>query len=759
MHGRHPARLHRAISAVVAGMLLLFMVAGVAGAAGPPFPERPADSHIVDDADVFNRVPEEGVEDGLRALLEGRGVDVVVYTQVKAGSKNQAAAQADAAALLEQWDVGGADGQGAVLLWDFDRQVSRALVALAVGDGLAATIDIEAVRAQIASSTTESLAAGDWVNALNRAVVTVTTALPASPVGTPASTPVVTPTAAPTSAPDETMAPRATSPPTPGPIVPDLPAAAAGPPYPPPIPGLRGYDYADVLSADTRQRAAATIEAIEARTGAQVVVYTQVKPSSDTPERAEADAIALIDQYGVGRAGFDDGLAILFDLDESGRHGQVQLYAAPGYRASYLTNGDRQAIYQEDMLPHLRAGDLDGALDAALTRIDAATTADRANQLQLARQIDAATGLVLAPLVLLGLVGWAGWSWFRYGRDPEYIDDPSVLMPAPPPALTPAAAAVILDGRVNRHALTTALVDLAGRGELRFRQPGAGHRTTLDVLDPDRNDPRVLRNRGVPLGEPEALVRERLRGLRAGPGTLDADQLTGFSGAIPEFERLLGSAVVTSGWYREDPERSTERWSFRAAAVLVVGIVAMIVAWNLPSSGLLLLGGALVAASVAMFVLARVMPQRTMSGAMLFAWLAAYRRTLEHTLAGARSMDDVVSSHALPWVETPDQAVVWGFALGLHHEVEDVLERSIETTQEAAASGLRTPWMPAWYVGATGAGGGGVGSFSSSAVPDFGGMTAALSTIGNSASSSSSGGGGFGGGSSGGGGGGAGGGF
>ena len=63
-------------------------------------------------------------------------------------------------------------------------------------------------------------------------------------------------------------------------------------------------------------------------------------------------------------------------------------------------------------------------------------------------------------------------------------------------------------------------------------------------------------------------------------------------------------------------------------------------------------------------------------------------------------MDEVVASHALPWVETPDQAVVWGYALGLHEEVEDVLARSIETAREAGASGLRPPYLPTWYVGA-----------------------------------------------------------
>ena len=74
--------------------------------------------------------------------------------------------------------------------------------------------------------------------------------------------------------------------------------------------------------------------------------------------------------------------------------------------------------------------------------------------------------------------------------------------------------------------------------------------------------------------------------------------------------------------------------------------------------------------------------------------------------------------------------------------------------------------MPAWYGGGLssgqpGQGGFAPGLFSSSAIPNFGGMMAALSSIGNSPSSSGSGSGsgGFSGGGSGGGGGGAGGGY
>jgi hypothetical protein len=185
----------------------------------------------------------------------------------------------------------------------------------------------------------------------------------------------------------------------------------------------------------------------------------------------------------------------------------------------------------------------------------------------------------------------------------------------------------------------------------------------------------------------------------------------------------------------------------------------VIVAFNLPSQGLTLIGGALIVASVVFFLVAGVMPQRTMAGSMVYAMLAAYRRTLKKTLDQARSLNEVVAAKTLPWLETPDQAVVWGVAFGLHDEIEAVIGRSTEDLESGRA--LRGTYFPVWYVGGvsnTGSGGGGgiaPGLFSGSAIPDFGGMMSALGTIGNSPASSGSGGGsgGFsGGGSSGGGG-------
>jgi hypothetical protein len=159
-------------------------------------------------------------------------------------------------------------------------------------------------------------------------------------------------------------------------------------------------------------------------------------------------------------------------------------------------------------------------------------------------------------------------------------------------------------------------------------------------------------------------------------------------------------------------------------------------------------------------LIARLMPARTMPGAMLQAMLAAYRRTLDKTMAQARSMDEVVATAGLPWLVTPDQAVVWGVALGLQGQVEQVLERSVSDVQAGRATGA---YVPGWYFvggggGARGLSGGmGTGAtgglMSSSPIPNFGGMMAALGTIGNAPSSSGGGGGGFGGGGFGGGGG------
>ena len=551
---------------------------------------------------------------------------------------------------------------------------------------------------------------------------------------------------------------------------------AAGPPFPDPTPGRRVYDVAGIFSDATEGTAETQIQGIEARSRAQIAVYSQVVEDGRTTEEANGDALALMNQWGVGRKGFDDGLVILFDMYPGLEHGQVILYGGAGFRASILDNGEKQRIFDEDMLPLLRNQDYDGALLVALRRVDAAATPEHAATLERARQIDAVAGLLVAPLLALGLIGWAGWSWLRFGRDPVYLDDPSIHMAGPPESLTAAGAAFIVAGGPSRRALTAALLDVASRGGLAFREEHSGllgrtRKVGID-LHPEEPDPqtraRQLRNDARPLGMAERIAVTRLGGLEdKGSGYVDPTALLGFASAVPAFNAALEDEVVERGWFREKPSVVRMLWLRRA---IVIGIVGGVVAFGgikLPSNGLLFIGIGLIVGAIGVGITGRVMPAVSLPGAMIRAMLAAYRRTLKKTMDGARSMDQVVAEAGLPWLETPDQVVVWGTALGLHDEIEAVLDRSLDD-QRAGRVAAGSVWAPAWYAAGAGGGGGGGdfagassgggGLFSSSAVPNLGGMMAALGSIGNAPASSGSGGG-FGGGGGGGGGGGSGGGF
>ena len=113
-----------------------------------------------------------------------------------------------------------------------------------------------------------------------------------------------------------------------------------------------------------------------------------------------------------------------------------------------------------------------------------------------------------------------------------------------------------------------------------------------------------------------------------------------------------------------------------------------------------------------------------------------------------RSADQVVAARAIPWLDSPDQVAVWGYALGLQDEVQALLERSVEVVREQRG----TAWIPDWYItsghdaGLAGVATAGAGS---PVLPDLSRMTAALATVGMLRGSGSGGSGGFSGGMSG----------
>ena len=338
---------------------------------------------------------------------------------------------------------------------------------------------------------------------------------------------------------------------------------------------------------------------------------------------------------------------------------------------------------------------------------------------------------------------------------------------------------MIMDGGTSRRALTTAMLDLASRGLIAFREePGvllAGKKVGIDVAPAAgrrrRSRRSAPRNARRPTGPAEEVALRDLRGAgrrrgrRLHHARRPAQVRLRTSPTSTRRSRSTSSAAAGSARSRA---RSSRAGPAAAVLAIVGGVIALIAGLNIPFSGLTLIGVAAIAGGIVVIVFARAMPAVTMPGAMIRAMLAAYRRTLQKTMAQARSMEQVVDEAGLDWLDTPDQAVVWGTALGLQGEIEGVLSRSLEDVQEgrtAAAPcptsrpGTRPRAARRSWAAADAAGSGG-SIFSDSGIPDLGGMMSALGTIGNSPSSSGGGGGGgFSGGSSGGGGGGAGGGF
>ena len=260
-------------------------------------------------------------------------------------------------------------------------------------------------------------------------------------------------------------------------------------------------------------------------------------------------------------------------------------------------------------------------------------------------------GLIGAPVVFMGLAGWAYMQWRRYGKDPVYLDDPSILMPAPPPDLTAASGAFVMDGGTSRRALTTAMLDLASRGLMSFREDrgllGLSNKVGIEVgpptLDPVEEARRAL-NARRPIGPAEEYALKELRELGSGKtdGFIDAEDLPKFGTSVSTFDSKLESHVVNKGWMVEKPSKVVSRWAGKGVLVIIAGGIALFAGINVPIAGLVLIGVAAIAGGIVILGFARGMPAVTMPGAMIRAMLAAYRRTLQKTMEQARSMEQVV---------------------------------------------------------------------------------------------------------------------
>jgi uncharacterized membrane protein YgcG len=536
--------------------------------------------------------------------------------------------------------------------------------------------------------------------------------------------------------------------------------------FPDPTPGRAVYDPAGALEPGIEEALEAQIDAIEARSGAELVIYVRVDPAA-TNETNLADAQGLIDQWGIGRQGFDDGFVLLLSLDDdSFQHGVLSTFAAGGFRAAYLSEDDQALLRDEVVIPAIRQEALGGGLVAAVSFIDAAITPDATAQLQTMRVINSMVGLPGGILALLVTLGLAYTAWHRYGDDPELTDSPSILMAGPPAGMTPPLATVVREGRATQHSINTALVELASTGRITFRNLDRVGKVKSDdepnpLLDPAIDVPKPPSD-ARPLAAPEAQAYDTVVGSSIG-GVLDRERLWGLNDELEPVKGALEDEAVRIGWLARLATPLITRWVIIGIAELVLGGGLALAGHAIPMSGLTLLGAALAIGGIGTVALGSAMSQRTPQGAYVDAMLKAYRRTLQKTLDQARNMREVVAEPTVRVLaDTPDKAVVWGFALGLHKQVAEVLRRGLADLRPGESGD--GAYYPLWMGSSSGSslsdgsfagsgGGGAAGLFSGSGTPDLGGMFGSLGSLGSSPPSSSSDGGFGGGGSSGGGGG------
>lgn len=159
------------------------------------------------------------------------------------------------------------------------------------------------------------------------------------------------------------------------------------------------------------------------------------------------------------------------------------------------------------------------------------------------------------------------------------------------------------------------------------------------------------------------------------------------------FATFVENYARRKGWIKGLSFIARLKWEGLAVIEVVAGLV--VAALDGTGQGLVYGAGLGIAAGgLGTWVVARYMASRTHEGAVMKAQLAAYRRTLRATFDTTPTLDAVVSSAKLTWLETPDQALVWGVALGLRKEIEAVLQRT--TSGMASGSVERSAFLPRW---------------------------------------------------------------
>lgn len=372
-------------------------------------------------------------------------------------------------------------------------------------------------------------------------------------------------------------------------------------------PGQHVYDRAGALTpaeiADLEARAAAVEEA-----GAPVVVYLQAR-DADYPTTVD-DARALMDAWAVeSRPGARDGLVLFLNLrPDDPRRGQAVIYAGQARLDGRLSRSEVDRIYQQSILPELRAGriaaGLGAGLDAAQARLTGSPIVWPLNALALA------FGLALIAAAARALIPG------RLGARSA----PTTIRPAD---LAPALAGALAWGRIDRRLAVATLLGLVRRGALEY-EPASGREPRIRLVDRSRTREKH-----------EAKLWDELMARAHADGTVDGRGLAWALNSWPKVAEVLLRDLQARGWYQPDPARARLPFRVFAAVALVLAVVCLATTFVAGEPAALIGGLVFGLTAIGSFLLGNRLPETTPAGEAAARPWRAYRAGL-----GALGRDD-----------------------------------------------------------------------------------------------------------------------
>jgi len=325
------------------------------------------------------------------------------------------------------------------------------------------------------------------------------------------------------------------------------------------------YDCAGLLTPAESSGLEARAQAVQ-NAGAPVVVYLQVKDTSY--EQTLSDAANLMARWDVESSpGAKNGLVIMLNLKPGDlRHGQVALYAGKTLLDGALPQDELSRIYQDVMLPDLRADRTAQGIGAGLDAIAADVRAGMpvlpppSPAQNIARTLGAIPYNVLAALLFVLALGMGLARWRRAQQE---ASAPLAFPSGSASALPPAVAGALITGRVGGAQMEATILDFARRGLLRI-EPVSSKQAQI----------RLLTDGGALTGYEQRLWQALAH--NAHDSVIPPKDLrnvaTGWRAAVD----ALRSELLDQGWF--DRSRSEKRQPFIilalvSGALLIVGVI------------------------------------------------------------------------------------------------------------------------------------------------------------------------------------------